>query len=167
MNYKPTTMKTENTPLIHQLKQLITKGNAHVTLEEALKGIPAKLRGVVPDGLPYSLWQIAEHIRITQHDILDFSRNPKYKAIKWPDNYWPKEKAPKDAAAWNDCIKQIKKDTKEFIALLENKDADLYTPFKWGDGQNLLREAMLIADHTSYHTGEIIVIRRLLGNWKS
>ena len=153
MNYKPTTMKTENTPLIHQLKQLITKGNAHVTLEEALKGIPAKLRGVVPDGLPYSLWQIAEHIRITQHDILDFSRNPKYK--------------PKDAAAWNDCIKQIKKDTKEFIALLENKDADLYTPFKWGDGQNLLREAMLIADHTSYHTGEIIVIRRLLGNWKS
>ncbi len=159
-------MKTENTPLIHQLKELITKGNAHVTLEEALKGIPAKLRGVVPEGPPYSLWQIAEHIRITQHDILDFSRNPKYKAIKWPDNYWPKEKAPKDTAAWNDCIKQIKKDAKEFIALLEDKDVDLYTPFKWGDGQNLLREALLIADHTSYHTGEIIVIRRLLGDWK-
>ena len=157
---------SNNKELVAQLKNLLLKGNAHVPLEDAVKGIPVKMRGVTPPNLPYSIWQVLEHIRLDVWDILDFSRNPKYKPMKWPADYWPKEKAPKNAAAWNNSIKQIKKDTKEFIALLEKKDADLYTPFPWGQGQNLLREALVIADHNSYHVGEIVVIRRLLGVWK-
>jgi hypothetical protein len=152
--------------LVKDLKSLLLTSHAHASLEDAVKNIPPKMRGVVPDNLPYSIWQIVEHLRIAQWDMLDFSRNPKYKYMKWPADYWPKEKAPKDAAAWNNSIKQIKKDCKDFIALLEKKDADLLTPFPWGEGQNLLREALVIADHNSYHIGEIIVIRRILGIWK-
>jgi len=152
--------------LIKQLNDLILKGNAHATLDSALEDVPVEIRGTVPEKLPYSIWQIMEHIRITQWDILDFSRNPDYKEIEWPADYWPKEAAPKDDAAWHDCIKQIKKDRQDFVALLEKDGVDMYTPFPWGTGQNLLREALLIADHNSYHTGEIIVIRRLLGHWK-
>jgi len=152
--------------LIKQLKDLLSKGNAHVTLDDALDNIPEKIRGIVPDKLPYSIWQVMEHLRICQWDILDFSRNPDYKEMNWPADYWPKETAPADDVTWNESIKQIKKDRKDFIALLEKDSADLYTPFKWGTGQNLLREALLIADHNSYHVGEIIVLRRLLGNWK-
>lgn len=152
--------------LIKELKDLLLKGNAHATTDKALDDIPANLLGVVPDKLPYSIWQIAEHIRITQHDILDFSTNPDYKEIDWPKDYWPKETAPKDDAAWRHCVAEIKKNRKEFAELLEKDDVDLYTPFPWGDGQNLLREALLIGDHNSYHTGEIIILRRMLGCWK-
>jgi hypothetical protein len=153
--------------LIKQLKDLILKGNAHATLDDAINNIPETVKGTVPDKLPYSIWQIMEHIRICQWDILDFSRNPGYKEMNWPADYWPKEKAPKNNAEWDNSIKQIKIDRKNFIALLEKDNVDLYTPFAWGNGQNLLREALLIADHNSYHTGEIIVLRRLLNNWKS
>ncbi len=159
-------VNTNHAELIKQLKELILKGNAHATTDDALENIPEKILGVVPEHLPYSIWQIAEHIRITQADILDFSQNPDYKEMAWPAEYWPKEKAPKDSAAWEHCIKQIKKDRQDFVGLLEKDDADLYTPFAWGDGQNLLREALLVGDHNSYHTGEIIVLRRLLGHWK-
>jgi DinB superfamily len=155
-----------NQEVVKQLKDLILKGNAHATLEHALTDIPEAALGKVPAKLPYSLWQLAEHIRITQWDILEFSKDSNHQSPKWPDDYWPKEKAPKESNAFEKCVKQIKKDRKEFIALLEKEDVDLYTPFAHGQGQNLLREALLIADHTSYHVGEVIVIRRLLGIWK-
>ena len=157
---------TTSPALIKQLKDLLIKGNAHATLDDAIKDVPEKIRGTVPDKLPYSIWQIMEHIRICQWDILDFSRNPDYKEMEWPADYWPKEKEPKNDAAWEKSIKEIKKDRAEFVAMLEKDDVDLYTPFPWGSGQNLLREALLVADHNSYHTGEIIVLRRLLGHWK-
>jgi hypothetical protein len=159
-------MKGKKKELVKQLKDLILKGNAHAMLDDALNNVPVKLRGVVPDKLPYSIWQLAEHIRMTQLDILDFSTNPDYHPMKWPDDYWPNKKAPKDAAEWEHTLKEIKKDRADFVKLLDAEDVDLYTPFAHGDGQNLLREAMLIADHNSYHTAEIIVIRRLLGAWK-
>jgi uncharacterized damage-inducible protein DinB len=152
--------------VIKYLIKFLEGGHAHATLETILKDIPAKIRGEKPHGLPYSIWQQVEHIRITQWDILDFSRNPDYKEIKWPDDYWPKVAAPKNDAEWNKSINQIFSDTKEFIDLLKKSDVDLYTPFTWGEGQNLLREAMLIANHNSHHAGEIIVMRRLLGAWK-
>lgn len=155
-----------NTPTIKALKELLAGGHAHVSFEDAVKHLPAELQGVVPPGMPYSIWQLAEHIRITQWDILEFSRNPDHQSPDWPSGYWPKEKAPADAAAWKHCLAQIHQDRKAFISLLEQPDADLYKPFSWGDGQNLLREAMLIADHTSYHTGEIVVLRRMLKAWK-
>ena len=152
--------------IVKQLKDLLLAGNAHVSLNNAFKDVPEKIRGMVPDKLPYSIWQLAEHIRIAQRDILEFSRNPRHISPKWPEGYWPKENAPKDDAAWKNCIVQIKKDREAFIELLEDIEVDLYKPFPHGEGQNLLREALLIADHNSYHVGEIIAIRRMLGDWK-
>jgi DinB superfamily len=151
-------------------KQLIAAlqgGQAHVTFDDAVKGLPAEFRGTVPHNLPHSAWQTLEHIRITQHDILNFSSPPTggYHAIAWPDDYWPKSPEPPSPHAWDHSIAEIHRDLKNFIALIENPKADLFKPFRWGDGQNLLREAILIADHNSYHLGELVVLRRLLGAW--
>lgn len=152
--------------VISNLVDLLNKGNAHVTLDEALKNIPFDLLGKKPDGLPYSLWQITEHIRIAQWDILEFSKNALHQSPKWPDGYWPSSTKPGSQKGWDDCIQQIKNDRQSFIELLKNAGEDLYKPFTNGDGQTLLREALVLADHNSYHTGEIIILRRLLNDWK-
>jgi uncharacterized damage-inducible protein DinB len=152
--------------LINELISLLKKGNAHATFNNAVNEIPFEDLGKKPGDLPYSIWQITEHIRIAQKDIIDFSANENYKALNWPDDYWPKSVAPVNDADWKNSIKKINDDLDEFIDLLKSSD-NIYKPFEHGSGQTLLREAMLIADHTSYHTGEIIVLRRLLGNWKS
>ena len=155
-------------PLIVQLLALIRGGQAHTDFDAAVANFPAEDRGKVPAGLPYSAWQIVEHLRFTQRDILNFSAPPTggYHAHTWPDDYWSKSPEPPDAGAWDRCIEAIRADQKAFEALLTKPQADLYRPFLWGDGQNLLREALLIADHNAYHLGELVVIRRLLGNWK-
>lgn len=149
-----------------QLVELISSGNAHATLKDALHNLPVKLRGIVPDGLPYSIWMLVDHMKITQWDILKFSTNPEHQSPKWPDEYWPKNTAPKDEDEWNDTIEQIESDRAKFIELLEDEVVDLYKRFEneYKD-ITLLREALLIADHASYHIGQIIVIRRLLGVW--
>jgi hypothetical protein len=152
-----------------QLQALLDGGQAHATFDDAVKDFPTKLRGTVPEGLPYSAWQILEHIRIAQRDILDFcdNRNGSYKPRKWPDAYWPKSAEPPSADAWEHSIEQIHKDRKAFESLLRAADdAELVAPFAWGEGQTLLREALLIADHDAYHVGELIVLRRLLRAWK-
>ena len=155
------------TELRKQLVALLEGGQAHATFDDVLKDFPATLRATVPEGLPYSAWQLLEHLRITQRDILNFSAPPTggYHPIQWPDDYWPKAATPPNTQAWDQTIAVIHADLKTFIALTQNPDSDLYKPFRWGDGQNLLREALLIADHTSYHLGELIVLRRLLGAW--
>jgi uncharacterized damage-inducible protein DinB len=153
--------------LIHQLTELLTKGNAHVPFEEAIAGLPAKLRGVKPDNMPYSIWQLVEHIRIAQWDILKFSEGPGHQSPEWPGGYWPDAGAPADEAAWKQALQQTEADKQAFIQLLHNRQYQLLEPFPYGDGQNLLREALLIADHTSYHTGQIVLLRRLLGNWQA
>ena len=152
--------------LIKQLEEMIKGGNAHAPLHDAIAGIPADKTGIVPDGLPYSIWQLLYHIRIASWDILEFSKDRHHKSPKWPDEYWPKETAPASQEEWNKTVQQIHDDQQEFIKLLHAAD-DLYKPFPHGDGQSLLREALLIASHNSYHTAEIIVIRRLLGIWKN
>jgi len=152
--------------LINELISFLTKGNAHVTFHSAVKNIPFDDLGKVPGNLPYSIWQITEHIRIAQKDILDFSANTNYKELNWPDDYWPNETAPENEAEWKKCLKEINDDLNAFIELLKSSE-DVFKPFDHGSGQNLAREAMLIADHNSYHVGEIIVIRRMLDNWKS
>jgi hypothetical protein len=164
------TVNAKNTPdeqLRKQLIALLQGGQAHVTFDDAVKGLPAELRGSVPPELPYSAWQLLEHLRITQRDILNFSSPPTggYQPIQWPEDYWPKSPQPTGAHAWDHSVAEIHRDLKLFIALIENPSTDLYKPFRWGDGQNLLREALLVADHTSYHLGELIVLRRLLGAW--
>lgn len=152
-----------------QLKSLLDGGQAHATFDEAVKDFPVKLRGVVQEGLPYSGWQILEHIRLAQRDILEFSSNTdgSYKGKKWPEEYWPKAAAPESEEAWEQSIAQVRKDREAFEKLLmAGDDAELVKPFAWGDGQNLLRQALLIADHDAYHVGEMVIVRRLLGAWK-
>ncbi len=150
-----------------QLLALLKDGQAHASFDDVVKDFPADRRGVKPAGLPYSGWQLLEHIRITQHDILRFSKNHdgKYHSPKWPEGYWPKSPEPPNEKAWNDSIHQWKADLKEFEELLKDPKTDLAEPFPWGEGQNLLREALLIADHTAYHLGEIVALRRNLGIW--
>ena len=155
---------SENNKLINELISLLTKSHAHASFNDIVKNIPFEDLGKKPGNLPYSIWQIAEHIRITQKDILDFSANINYNELDWPKDYWPKNAGPKDEAEWKNCIKAINDDLDEFIQLLKNSD-DIYKPFEHGTGQTLLREALVIADHTSHHAGEIIVLRRFLGNW--
>ena len=149
-----------------QLKGLLDGGQAHAKLDEAVAGIPFDLQGRVPDGLPYSAWQLLEHIRTAQRDILEFSDNAAgtYKPMKWPDDYWPKSATPPDDKAWDSSVAAMREDRAAFEKLL--RERDLIEPFPWGEGQNLLREALLIADHEAYHTGELIVLRRLLGVWQ-
>ncbi|WP_448697601.1 DinB family protein [Mucilaginibacter sp. AW1-3] len=151
----------------HQLIKLIKGGNAHATLNDALHNLPAKLRGIIPNGLPYSIWMLVDHIRIAQWDILKFSTNPQHQSPKWPDEYWPKNAIPKDDDEWDEAVEQIKSDRAKFIELFEDEEVNLFEPFQNEKNINLLREALLIADHNSYHTGQIILIRRLLGNWHS
>jgi hypothetical protein len=150
----------------HQLVKLLKGGNAHATLADALHNLPAKLRGVVPEGLPYSIWMLVDHIKIAQWDILKFSTNPEHQSPKWPDEYWPKNHEPKNEHEWDETIEQIQKDQAKFIDLLEDPETNLFEPFQNEHDITLLREALLIADHTSYHIGQIILIRRLLHNWE-
>lgn len=152
-----------------QLAALIDGGQAHATFEQAVEGFPPNLRGTVPEGLPYSAWQIVEHIRIAQRDIFDFSAPPTggYHGLKWPEQYWPNDPNPPSPEAWDRSVAAVKADRENFKNLILKPAADLAKPFRWGTGQNLLREAFLIADHAAYHTGELIVLRRLLGCWKS
>ena len=149
--------------LIDELEKLLNGGNAHAGFEDAIEGLPSNLRGAKPGNLPYSIWQLVEHIRIAQWDMLEFSKNEKHDSPAWPDGYWVKETEPAGEAAWEKSVRQINDDREEFIRLL--KGGDIYGAIPHGDGQTILREALQIADHNAYHIAEIIVIRRLLGAW--
>jgi hypothetical protein len=159
--------KDQFAELRKQLVALLNGGQAHATFDDAIKDFPAELRGKVPPNLPYSAWQLLEHMRITQRDILNFSAPPTggYHGLEWPDAYWPKFPEPPSAQSWDRTISAIRKDREQFEAHFQRPEADLFKPFLWGEGQNLLREALLIADHTAYHLGELVVLRRLLGAW--
>lgn len=139
-------------------------GHAHATLEEVVRKFPAELRGDKA-GLPYSAWQLLEHIRLAQVDIVSFSRNHdgSYQEKKFPDDYWPKSPAPPDKQAWDSSLKAIHEDRDAMIELL--RSGDLFTPFPWGSGQTLMREAVTLIDHNSYHTAELVTVRRLLHIW--
>ena len=152
--------------LREHLLELLKGGGAHAKFEDAIADLPDDLRGKKVQGLPYTFWMVLEHMRIAQWDILDFSINPKYKAMKWPDGYWPKTEAPTTDAAWNDSIKKFKKDLKAVQDLVANPKTDLYAKIPWGEGQTVLREALLVADHNAYHIGQLVTLRRLLGAWK-
>ena len=155
--------------LLKQITALLRGGQAHAGFDDLVADMPVDLRGVVPDRLPYSAWQLVEHMRITQRDILNFSAPPTggYHALRWPEEYWPKSPEPPSPEAWDRSLAAIRADREQFEQLLGRPDADLTRPFRWGDGQNLLREALLIADHNAYHLGELLVLRRLLGAWKA
>src|ERR1700733_13372034 len=130
--------------VVKNLVELIEKGNAHASLGDALKEMPFSLLGTKPSNLPYSTWQLAEHIRIAQWDILEFSRNKKHVSPKWPDEYWPTETAPESEAEWQECIDRILSDRTAFTELLKNAGDTLDEAFKYGDGQSLLKEALVL-----------------------
>jgi len=148
------------------LIELLDGAQAHATFDNILADFTAESRGVIPKGLPHSAWMLLEHMRIAQWDILDFSRNSKYKAMKWPDNYWPKSAAPPSAAAWEKSIKSFQNDLDAIKKLVSDPKIDLFAQIPWGEGQTILREAMLVADHNSHHLGQLIDVRRILGIWK-
>ena len=145
---------------------LLNGGGAHVRFDDVVKNIPEDLRGVKPRGLSHSAWMLVEHLRLAQSDILEFSRNSKYRSPEWPKGYWPKTEVPPGSPAWNRSVQQFRKDLKSMQDLVANPKTDLYARIPWGDGQTILREALLLADHNAYHLGQLVDLRRLLGAWK-
>ena len=152
--------------LREHLSYLLNDGGAHAKFEDVVKQFPENLRGKEVENFPHTAWMLLEHMRIAQLDILEFSRNAKHASPKWPDGYWPKTKAPASADAWSKSVQSFRKDLKEMEALVKNPETDLYAPLPWGDGQTVLREALLAADHNAYHLGQLVTLSRLLGAWK-
>jgi hypothetical protein len=151
--------------LRQNLGYLISGGGAHAKLDDVIKNFPPELRGTKPEGLPHSAWMLLEHMRIAQWDILEFSRSAKHKSPSWPQGYWPKTDKPPNAAAWNKSIAQFRADQQAMIDLVANPQTDLFAKIPWGDGQTVLREALLVADHNAYHLAQIVDVRRVLGAW--
>ena len=153
--------------LREHLVYLLRDGGAHAKFDDVVADFPVELRGKKVKDLPYSAWMLLEHMRLAQWDILEFSRNKKHVSPAWPEGYWPKAPDPPDAGAWAASARQFRKDLKALEALVRNPKTDLYAKIPWGDGQTILREALLVADHNAYHLGELLAVRRLLGAWKS
>jgi DinB superfamily len=159
-------METKPDKALRQhLLYLLKEGGAHATFEDVIKGLPEKLCSQKAPNFPHTAWMLLEHMRIAQRDILEFSRNPKHESPKWPDGYWPKAEAPPSAAAWTKSVASFRKDLKAMESLIANPKTDLYAPLPWGEGQTVLREALLVADHNAYHAGQLVMLRRLLGAW--
>ena len=156
----------DNQSLREHLQFLLKGGGAHVSFEAAVKGVPAGARGKRPKGAAHSLWEILEHVRIAQWDILEFSRNAEHVSPEWPVGYWPKTKAPPTAAAWTKSVRAFTADLEAMCALVAADSTDLFAKIPHGTGQTILREALLVADHNAYHAGEMVTVRRLLGVWK-
>jgi len=145
---------------------LLNGGGAHARFDDVVKDMPDEWRGAKPNGLPHSAWMLLDHLRLAQWDILEFCRTSKHTSPDWPKGYWPKTETPPSAAAWNRSIQQFRQDLKAMQDLVANPKTDLYTRIPWGDGQTILREALLVADHNAYHLGQLVDVRRLLGTWK-
>jgi hypothetical protein len=145
---------------------LLNGGGAHARFDDVVKDLPEELRGARPTGLPHSAWMLLEHLRLAQWDILEFCRNIKHKSPDWPKGYWPKTEGPPSTPAWSKSIQQFRKDLKSMQDLVANPKTDLYARIPWGDGQTILREALLVADHNAYHLGQLVDVRRVLGAWR-
>lgn len=152
--------------LREHLIYLLNGGGAHSGFDAAIKGLPVAMRSKRPEGAEHSPWEIVEHMRIAQWDILEFSRDGKHVSPKWPDEYWPKKQAPPNNTAWSKTVKAFQADLKTMSQLVKRPSTNLYVPIPHGEGQTVLREALLIADHNAYHLGELVLVRRLLGAWK-
>ena len=158
---------TSDQSLRKHLVELLDGGHAYAAFDKIIADFPPKLRNQKPSGLPHSAWMLLEHLRLAQWDIVDFSRNPKYVAPKWPQAYWPARSSLPSPAAWNKSVKSFRDDLETMKKLVGDPQTDLFAKIPWGDGQTILREVLLIADHNSHHLGQLIDVRRLLGIWKS
>jgi hypothetical protein len=158
--------KDHEQSLRQHLLELLRGGAAHATFDDAVKDLPAKLRGARPAKFPHSPWMLLEHLRLAQWDILEFSRNAKHVSPEWPGGYWPKAEAPPSAVSWSNSIQRFRRDLKAMQNLVANRKTDLFARIPWGDGQTILREALLLADHSAYHIAQLVDLRRMLGAWK-
>jgi hypothetical protein len=158
--------KNQEQLLRQHLLELLGGGRAHAKFEDVVKGLPPRLRGAKPAKFPHTPWMLLEHLRLAQWDILEFSRNAKHVSPDWPAGYWPKTEPPPNAAAWNKSIQQFHRDLKALQKLVASPKTDLFARIPWGEGQTLLREALLVADHNAYHLAQLVDVRRMLGAWK-
>ena len=152
----------DSAKLRSQLVDAIRGHQAHIDFDSAVEDFPTEARGAKPAGAPHTAWQLVEHMRIAQNDILEFSRNPQHKSPEWPEGYWPKTEAPPNDKAWDEAIKAFQRDGREFANLVQDLRSNLLEPFEHGDGQNLLREALLVASHNSYHLGQLVFLKKTL-----
>jgi uncharacterized damage-inducible protein DinB len=157
---------TQNDTLREQIAKLLEWQDAHATFDAAVEGLPPELRGATVEGAPYSAWQLLEHIRIAQADILEFTVSSEYGEKRWPDDYWPDAPEPPSPEAWDRSIEAYHVDRRALQYLARKPEIDLFAPIPHGEGQTYLRELLLVADHTAYHVGEMILLRRLLGAWR-
>jgi hypothetical protein len=151
--------------LRQHLLYLLGGGGAHLNFDAAIADLPPELRGRKPPGVPHTPWRLLEHLRICQWDILEFSRNPRHQSPKFPEGYWPQGDAPPDAAAWDRSVAGFRADLKAMQDLVADPATDLFARIPHGEGQTVLREALLVADHNAYHLGQLVVVRRALGAW--
>ena len=151
--------------LREQLVALMSGSNAHATFDDAIKDMPAEIRGKRAQGAPHSPWELLEHLRIAQWDILEFSRDARHQSPKWPEGYWPSDPAPPDDKSWEKSVRAVRHDLQAMCDLVADSSTDLYARIPHGEGQTILREALLVADHNAYHVGQLILVRRLLGAW--
>ncbi len=156
----------DQTALREQLNNLLSWHDAHADWESALKDFPVKHYATKPPSAPHSAWELLEHVRIAQADILEFCRNAKHVSPEWPAEYWPKSAGPLNPVSWEKSLKSFEDDLKALRALVTNPKIDLMAPIPHGTGQTILREVLLVADHSSYHLGQFVQLRRMLGDWK-
>ena len=159
-------MATKRNPLRDHLNDLLGKGHAHVAFDNAIADWPPELRGAKPPGQPFTPWRLLEHIRISQWDIVEFTKSAKHVSPDWPADYWPASDAPPHEAAWDSSIAQVKRDLRAMQRLVRDPATDLFARIAHGTGQTVLREALVLADHNAYHLGQLVLLRRLLGAWK-
>jgi DinB superfamily len=157
--------KSNDQELREQLITLLKGGGAHVSFSDAVAGFPEGKRGTFATGLPHTGWELIEHLRIAQWDILEYSRNPKHVSPDFPEGYWPRVPAPSNSADWDKTVDAVERDTKEMIELLNDSRNDLFAKLSPTNEQTLLREALVLADHNSYHIAQIVDLRRALGSW--
>jgi hypothetical protein len=150
-------------PLRDHVLYLLKSGGAHADFDAAIGDWPVQLAGVKVANFPHTAWMLLEHMRVAQWDILEFSRNPKYASPKWPDDYWPKLEAPENEKVWKASMATFKKDLQTMERLVADPKVDLYARIPWGDGQTILREALLLADHNAYHLGQLVMLRKSIG----
>lgn len=148
-----------------QLRALLEGGNAHMTFDEAVANFPREQMNTRPQNVPYTPWQLLEHIRMAQWDILEFIRNPQYVSPPWPEGYWPEESVRADVVAWEKTLASFRADLQSLLAIVADPKVDLYTPIQHGDGQNILREILVVADHNAYHISEFSTYRQVMGTW--
>lgn len=158
-------MSDSEKQLREKLVKLLDGGEAHMSFNDAVSDFPTKHINDFPPNVPYTFWHLIEHIRITQWDILEFITNPNYKYIKWPDEYWPKRDKKAKKSDWEKTIKVYNSDLKKLIKIVKDPKTNLYKKIPWGEGQNILREILLVCDHSAYHIGELGILRQVTSTW--